>query len=346
VSKPSLFPLPHQPGSVPFPSDEWPEASASERAPLARMAPLIDRAFDPSEHEAMGETHALLAVQGGRIVLERYGDGKSAGETLRSWSMAKSMLHAVVGMLVEEGRLSLHAPAPIPAWAGDPERERITLEHLLRMVDGIDFFEDYDPGTGRSDVIDMLFKDGKEDVAGFAEARPLAHEPDVCWNYSSGTSNIVSAIAGRAIGDGRDDTLAFLEQRLFAPIGMTSATPRFDAAGNWIASSYVFCTARDFARFGLLYLRDGVWDGRRILPEGWVDHARTTTPASEGEYGAHWWLRLVSEDSFHCSGFQGQYILCVPSKDLVLVRLGDTPQNRRDNVRAWLSELVDGFPPA
>lgn len=210
------------------------------------------------------------------------------------------------------------------------------------MKDGLDFTEEYVPDVG-SDVIPMLFQEGKDDVAAFAEDRGLAHPPGTHWNYSSGTSNILSAIVGRAIGGGEQAVVAYMRRELLDPLGMRSADPRFDAAGTFIGSSYLFATARDFARFGLLYLRDGVWDGKRVLPAGWVDHARTTTEGSEGEYGAHWWLRLVGEDSFHCSGFQGQYIVCVPSRDLIVVRLGVSQPEQRDTFAAWLREFVEQF---
>jgi CubicO group peptidase (beta-lactamase class C family) len=258
--------------------------------------------------------------------------------------MAKSMLHAVTGPLVAEGRLDLHAPAPITAWraAGDPRRA-ITLEHLLRMVDGLDFVELYEP-TGRSDVVEMLFRSGREDVAGYATSRPLAHPPGSYWSYSSGTSNVVAAIVGAAVGGGRDGMAGYLERTLFGPIGMTSATPRFDAAGTFIGSSFVFATARDFARFGLLYLRDGCWDGARVLPEGWVDHARTETPASIGRYGAHWWLALDGSGIFTANGFQGQYVVVDPSRDLVLVRLGVSTPDQRVAVVHDLRAIVEAFP--
>jgi CubicO group peptidase (beta-lactamase class C family) len=180
-------------------------------------------------------------------------------------------------------------------------------------------------------------------VAGYAEARPLAHEPGTFWNYSSGTSNVVSAILGRALG-GRAPVDAFLHGRLFDPIGMKSAAPRFDAAGTFIASSFVFATARDFARFGLLYLRDGIWDGARVLPPGWVDHARTPTPASFGQYGGHWWLATDGSGIFHGSGFRGQYIAVDPTRDLVLVRSGDSTPEQRGQVLRSLRRAVECFP--
>jgi CubicO group peptidase (beta-lactamase class C family) len=332
--------LPPQPAEVAFPTDHWPEGPPVESVDREKLRELTEAAF--AEQDNFGETHALLAVHRGRLVFERYGDGYGHDETYRSWSMAKSVTHALIGLLIRDGKLSLEGPAPVPSWeSGDPRHE-ITLEHLLRMQDGLNFVEEYVPGVG-SDVIPMLFQEGKDDVAAFAEARPLAHPPGTHWNYSSGTSNIVAAIAGRAIGGGAAETRAYLERELLHPIGMRSATPRFDAAGTFIGSSYLFASARDFARFGLFYLRDGVWEGGRILPEGWVDHARTTTPGSDGEYGAHWWLRLVGEDSFHCSGFQGQYTVCVPSRDLVVVRLGVSTPEHRELVRVWLNQFVDLF---
>ena len=258
--------------------------------------------------------------------------------------MAKSMLHAAVGMLVGEGRLDPHAPAPVPAWRGDGDpRGAITLEHLLRMVDGLDFVELYE-ATGRSDVVDMLFGSGKQDVAAYAIARPPLHPPGAYWSYASGTSNIVARIAGDAVGGGAEGMAAFLRERLFAPLGMTSARPRFDAAGTFIGSSYVFCTARDFARFGLLYLRDGIWDGARLLPAGWVDHARTPTPASIGRYGAHWWLALDGSGIFTANGFQGQHIVVDPRRDLVVVRLGVSTPAQRVHVSHGLRAIVRAFP--
>ena len=163
---------------------------------------------------------------------------------------------------------------------------------MLRMSSGLAFVEDYDP-EHPSDVIAMLYGEGKDDVAAYAAAKPLAHEPGRFWSYSSGTTNIVSRCLSRALDAFGPDFEAFMRERLFEPLGMTSAMPKFDAAGTFIGSSFCFCTARDFARFGLLYLRDGVWEGRRILPAGWVDYARTETwrqPTDDIPYGAHWWL--------------------------------------------------------
>ncbi len=335
-------PLPPQPVSVPWPTREWPTAEFDARVDAVSVRAAAEAAFAPGSRH--GETLALVVVHGGRLVFERYADGKGAGDTFPSWSMAKSMLHAVVGMLVGAGRLDLQAPAAVAAWRGFGDaRAAITLEHLLRMVDGLDFVELYEPTT-RSDVVDMIFGAGKADVAGYATARPLLHPPGTYWSYSSGTSNVVARIAGDVVGGGADAMRAFLHERLFDPIGMRSATPRFDAAGTFIGSSYVFATAQDFARFGLLYLRDGIWDGARLLPRGWVDHARRETPASIGRYGAHWWLALDGSGIFTANGFQGQHIVVDPARDLVVVRLGvSTPAQRVDVVQG-LHAIVTAFP--
>ena len=310
-----------------------------------RLSELIEPLFATPPSATHGETLALLAVHRGRLVLERYADGHGPEDSFRSWSMAKSMVHALVGVLVARGALDLQAPAPVPEWrgAGDP-RGAITLEHLLRMLEGLDFFEAYVPGGRRSNVLEMLFQDGKDDVAAYAAALPLAHPPGSVWNYSSGTSNIVASAVGRAVGGGRDGMLAFLRSVLFQPLGMRSAAPRFDAAGTFIGSSYCFATARDFARFGLLYLRDGLWDGSRLLPEGWVNHARTPTPASSGWYGAHWWLALDDSGRFSANGYEGQYIVVDPRRDLVLVRLGVSSIEQRAHVLRRLRDVVETFP--
>ena len=207
--------------------------------------------------------------------------------------MAKSVLHAAVGILVGDGRLDLDAPAPVPAWAGD-ERSAITLDHLLAMRDGLAFAEDYEDAE-RSDVIEMLFGSGQHDVAAYAESRPLAHPPGEVFNYSSGTSNIVAAIVGRTVGRGHDDRRV--------PPRASVRTDRHDLGraaarrGRHLRRARRTCTRRrsDYARFGLLYLRDGVWDGRRLLPEGWVDHARrhrSTDPVDGRGHGSHWWVEI------------------------------------------------------
>ncbi|MGH0035034.1 MAG: serine hydrolase domain-containing protein [Myxococcota bacterium] len=347
MSSPSLPTLPKQASDVPWPGDDWPTAEPGADVDRTRLDATLDRGFGPDADPGLGETLASVVVHRGQLVRERYVEGKGPEDTFISWSMAKSITHALVGILVSQGRLDPAAPAPVPDWQGEGDpRSAITLENLLRMCDGLDFTEVYEEDAGASDVIEMLFRSGKSDVAGFARSRGAAHAPGAWWNYSSGTSNIVSWIVGRAVGGGREGMEAFMRTSLFDPIGMRSATMRFDDAGTFIGSSFVFATARDFARFGHLYLRDGVWGAAetRILPDGWVDHARRPTPASSGWYGAHWWLALDDSGTFSANGYQGQYIVVVPSRDLILVRLGISTPEQRVEVLRWLRDLARSFP--
>jgi CubicO group peptidase (beta-lactamase class C family) len=338
-----LPPLARQPVDTPWPTREWPRGALAEGHPAAAM---LDAAFTLEGVPELGETEAVLIVQGGRLLMERYGAGPGPGGTCHSWSMAKSITHALVGLLVRDGRLDIHAPADVPEWrrAGDP-RGAITLDQLLRMSSGLAFNEQYRP-EAPSDVVEMLFGRGQDDVAGFAAAFPLAHAPDTAWSYASGTTNIVARCAARALGVAGPGFEAFMRSRLFEPLGMKSPVPKFDTAGTFIGSSFCFCTPRDFARFGLLYARDGIWAGERLLPEGWVDYARTKTPASggpEGAYGAHWWLETAGPGSFSANGYDGQYIGIVPELDLIVVRNGRTPLDSKDALAAWLARLVETF---
>ena len=286
---------------------------------------------------------------------ERYWRDFTAKHTYPSWSEAKSITQALVGILVREGRIDIHAPADVPEWQGaDDPRKAITPDMLLRMSSGLKFAEDY-VDAGVSDVIEMLFGKGSEDVAAYAASLPLEHAPDTVWSYSSGTSNIVARCAARALGEtggktgGKtgDGFRDFMFRELFGPIGMRSPLPKFDAAGTFIGSSFCYCTARDFARFGLLYLRGGTWDGQRILPDGWVDYARTPTPAVPDTeamgYGAHWWLGMAGPGSFSCNGYEGQYTVLVPEKDLILVRHGKSPLEQKEVVLQWMADVAGCF---
>lgn len=337
-----LTPLPAQPASTPWPTVEWPEVTLPADHPVHTV---IQRGYAPEALEPIGEHQALVVVHRGRLVFERYGEGFGPDVTTRSWSMAKSITQALAGFAVMDGKLDIHAPAAVPEWreAGDP-RAAITPDQLLRMASGLRWAEVYLPDQP-SDVIPMLFGEGQADTASFAASFPLAHTPGTEFYYSSGTTNIVSRLVADAIGAGGEAFHAFMRERLFAPLGMTSADPRFDAAGTFIGSSYCFCTPRDFAKFGLFYLRGGVWDEQRLLPAGWIDYARTQwgTDPEGGPHGAHWWADLVGPGSFSANGFEGQFIVCCPVRDLVIVRNGVTP-GPKTALKAWLRDIADAFP--
>ena len=345
MDMPDLVPLPVQPEGTPWPTETWPEGTFRTDGDRSAFDALVARGF--SEKQTLGATHAFLAIQGGRLVAEHYDDAHGPADTYHSWSMAKSMTHALAGMAIEDGAIDLHGPLLAPEWlaAGD-DRTAITLEQLLRMVSGLQFTEEYED-AGVSHTIEMLFGAGKEDVAHYAADKPLEHAPGTFWLYSSGTTNIICRALATALDLDRNGFEAFMRDRLLNPIGMRSAVPKFDAAGTFLGSSFCFCTARDFAKFGLLYLRGGIWDGQQILPSGWVDHARTPTPHVPPEepmgYGAHWWLDMAGPGSFSANGYDGQYIVLVPDKDLILVRHGMS-EAYKDNVRDWLAAVADCFP--
>lgn len=319
--------------------------------------PIVEEIFERPPD--LGHSLALVVMQAGEVVIERYGvspanlfrpepEPVTADTSLVSWSMAKSITHAAVGVLVGDGRLDPSEPAAVPEWRGT-DREGITLLDLLEMRSGLTFVEDYVDGEA-SHCLDMLFGAGVDDHAAYAAALPLEHPPGEVWNYSSGTTNIIARILGDVVSHGDRDPAAreaamraFLDQRLFGPIGMIDADPRFDAAGNWVASSYVFAPARQFARFGELYLRDGCVGERRVLPEGWVDHARTivaTDPETGFGYGRHWWTWPDQPGSLAAHGYEGQYTVVLPEHDAVLVHLGKTDISVRPPLLAQLRRLI------
>src|SRR5579863_3353760 len=222
-------------------------------------------------------TRAVIVIHHGRIVAERYAPGFDRHTRLTGWSMTKSVVNALVGILVGQGRLNVAEPAPVDLWRDD-ERSKITIENLLRMNSGLKWWEFY---GGPSDATRMLYRE--KDMGEYATKSKLVHKPGEVFYYSSGTANILSSIIRRTVGD--SGYYRFPYQQLFYRIGMYSAVLEPDAGGTFVGSSYCYATARDWARFGLLYLQDGDWNGQRILPEGWVGFT-----GKGSEYGALWWL--------------------------------------------------------
>lgn len=318
----------------------------------------IDAVFERPQEQ--GLSFAMVVMHRGEVVAERYGTQPATvfgppvdldrDSTLISWSMAKSITHAAVGLLVGDGRLDLESPAPIDEWRGTP-KERIRIIDLLEMRPGLEFVEDYVDGD-TSHCIAMLFGEGSADHAAYAAALPLVHEPGTVWNYSSGTTNIIARIVGDVIGDGRAGMERFLAERLFGPVGMTSAIPKFDDVGTFVGSSYVYATARDFARFGELYRHDGVTGaGERILPVGWADHGRTfvahdpTDDLEHGfDYGRQWWMWPQYPGSISAHGYEGQFTIVVPDRELTVVHLGKTDAGVRRHLVQHLDALIAAVP--
>jgi hypothetical protein len=334
------------------PSRPWPEGEAPAHSPSAAVGRVLDAAFSEPDPKRRRRTRAIVVVRGGRLAAERYAPGMKPGTPLNGWSMAKSVLGALIGTLVAEKKLSLADKNLLAVWRGPGDaRAAISLEDLLRMRSGLRFTEKYsDP---LSDVTRMLFDGG--DAGGFAAARPLEHPPGTHWQYASGTTNILSLVARRALGE--DSYRAWPRRSLFDPLGMTSAIFETDASGTFVGSSFLFATARDWARFGLLHARDGVWNERRLLPEGWVRLVTTPTPqAPDTRYGAHWWLKLPKElggggaadarlpaDAFHALGHEGQCLTVIPSRGLVVVRLGLSIDITAWDHARFLADLLDAL---
>ncbi len=354
-----LVPLPPQPEGVPWPSEAWPEAPLPDDVDREAFDRAVDDLFESRGRGGAPDTRALLVVQDGRLVYERYGEGFDHTSRFQSWSMAKSITNAFVGLLVGDGRLDLDAAAPVAQWQadGDPRRA-ITLRHLLQMRSGLANGD----GFGAEDmtnafVSQLLFGVGSGSPAAFAADVPLAHPVGEHWAYSTGSSTLLAAIAGREVGRGPRDTLAFLRARLFEPIGMQSAQPEFAASGEFIGGAFMHASARDWARFGYLYLRDGVWEGERLLPAGWVDFSRTSSPAANnGVHGAHFWVNRppgetqwvmlpgAPDSAFMAEGAMFQAIAIVPTMDLVAVRLGESQGKDHMALRADLARLITAFP--
>ncbi|HPF03127.1 MAG TPA: serine hydrolase, partial [Bacteroidales bacterium] len=276
-----------------------------------------------------GNVFAFMVLHRGIPVAESYKPQFSKDTRFLSWSMAKSVLNAMTGVLVQEDGLDIYAPAGIEEWMND-ERKNITLNDLMRMQSGLEWNEDY---GSRSDVNIMLFC--RNDMAGYVRSRKAEHPAGTFWSYSSGSSNVVSYIIREHFGN---DSLyyTFPHLRLFYRIGITEAVFETDPSGTLIGSSYLYATARDYARFALLYQQDGIFNGERILPEGWVAYTREPVPASNGEYGSLFWLHgtgevpSAPEDIFMCVGHDGQRIFIMPSKEMIVVVLGYSPRGTID----------------
>jgi CubicO group peptidase (beta-lactamase class C family) len=330
----------------------WPAGDRVEPRPPANVdAAALARALDDAlrDETPAGEidTRALVVVQGGRIIGERYAKGYSQDTRFLGWSSSKSVNAALIGTLVTDGKLTLDAAAPVPAWHGaDDPRRAITLRHLLTMSSGSDFREgEYLPGD---DSTVMLFERG--DMAGYAATKPATHPPDSVFSYSSGTTNILARIVFDATGGTLQASEAYARRRLFEPAGMSSAVFERDGSGVVVGSSYFYATGRDWARFGLLHLNRGEINGHRILSPEWVDFVRAPSKADD-QYGGQFWRNDlkddgsrrysgVPEDAYFALGHNTQIVAIIPSRDVVIVRLGWTTGKGRFDMNRHFGAIV------
>ena len=300
----------------------------------------VERAFD-CEGEDEKRTRAVLVIYKNQIIAEKYAKGFTKETKLLGWSMTKSITSAVLGVLEKQDKINLNQKNLFPEWKND-ERSNITLNNLLQMNSGLEWVEDYNT---ISDVTRMLFID--KDMTKTQLQKPLIGIPNESWNYSSGTTNLLSGFIKNQFKT-HQNYLDFWYAELIDKIGMNSMLIEADVSGNYIGSSYSWATARDWAKFGLLYLHNGNWNGEQIINKSWVNYSKTPTNGSNGTYGAQFWLNAggvypnVPKDLYSCNGYQGQYVFIIPSKELVIVRFG-LAENPIFDIDSFLSETLNAI---
>lgn len=286
----------------------------------ASLEKAISAAFD-TNGEKKKRTRSVVVLYKGKLIAEKYAPGFTSSSKILGWSMTKSITATCFGILQKQGKINVMNPAPIEEWKKD-ERSKITINDLLHMNSGLEWEEDY----GKiSDVTKMLFQ--AENMSQSQLEKQALFKPNTLWNYSSGTTNLLSGILRKQFKS-HQDYLNFWYAELLDKIGMNSALVETDMAGNYVGSSYGWATPRDWAKFGQLYLNKGKWNGEQLFDPSWTNYVATPTNTSNGRYGAQFWLNAggyfpdVPRDMYYCSGFQGQMVAIIPSRDLVIVRMG------------------------
>lgn len=341
-------PLPNQ-DSIAWPMGNLVRDTVIQGLDYVLLNKTVDDAFAEPGETKNRRTRAILVLYDGQIVAEKYAPGFDKDTRQLGWSMAKSVTNSLLGILVHDGKLSLNDAAPFDAWKND-QRRAITLNNLMQMSSGLRWEENY---SKPSDATNMLFK--VKDAGLFASQAPYESEPGKVFEYSSGTSNMLAWIIRKTVGD--SGYYSFAAERLFKKTGMHSMILEPDAGGTFVGSSYAFATARDWARFGLLFLNDGMFNGERILPEGWSEYSSTPCEgAPMGEYGAQFWLNAgsktdvvkrmypdVPSDLFWADGYEGQNVFILPSKNLVVVKLSQSSGNYLDD-NQFLANIINALP--
>lgn len=313
------------------------------------LTKVVDKAFEEPGGKPSRRTRAILVLYNGEIIAEKYAEGFNQNSKQMGWSMTKSLTNAMIGYMAFKDGLNLKNNAPIWEWRQD-ERKFITIDHLMHMSSGLGWNESY---SGPSSATNMLFK--SRFMGMFAADNKLKHKPGEVFYYSSGTTNIISRLIRQVYNE--DKYYRFPYEELFYKIGMLSLVMEPDAGGTFVGSSYSYATARDWARFGLLFLNEGVWNGERLLPEDWIKYTTTPAPAAKrGEYGAQFWLNAgeagnksnriypdVPTDLYWADGFEGQNVFILPSKQLVVVKLSQTTGNALDD-NQFLKDIIDLLP--
>ncbi|PKH66682.1 serine hydrolase [Flavobacterium sp. ALD4] len=286
----------------------------------AKLNAAVANAFDTGVKKDK-RTRSVIVIHKDRIIAEKYDMGFNKDSKILGWSMTKSITSTIFGILEKKGKYDIYKPAPIEEWQQD-KRKNITTNDLLHMNSGLEWEENY---STICDATTMLFQ--SRNMGRIQLEKTAAFVPNTHWNYSSGTTNLLSYIL-RSQFETHQEYLDFWYAELIDKIGMHSMVIEADMSGNYVGSSYGWATTRDWSKFGLLYLHRGNWNGEQILEESWVKYVATPTATSEGAYGAQFWLNAggkfpdAPRDMFYCSGFQGQMVAIIPSLDLVIVRMG------------------------
>ncbi|MDN3678491.1 serine hydrolase [Flavobacterium paronense] len=327
--------------NLPYPyGNNNPQDSVFANIDYYKLQKAVEDAFD-KEGEKNKRTRSVVVLYKDHLIAEKYAPGFRATSKILGWSMTKSLTATYFGILQKQGKIDIIKPAPISEWKND-ERSKITINDLLHMNSGLEWEEDY----GKiSDVTRMLFQ--AEDMTNSQIEKSAKFKPNSHWNYSSGTTNLLSGILRKQFKT-HQEYLDFWYSSLLDKIGMNSALVETDMAGNFVGSSYGWATTRDWAKFGLLYLHKGNWNGEQLFEENWAKYVATPTNTSNGRYGAQFWLNAggyfpnVPRDMFYCSGFQGQMVAIFPSLDLVIVRMGLTEEPEFDFNR-FLRDVVSSL---
>lgn len=330
VTKPYLVPKRTKlTNNLPFPyGNKEPKDTVFANVDYTKLKIAVANAFDLSG-ENDKRTRSVLVIYKDKIIAEQYGTGFNKNSKICGWSMTKSITATCFGILQKQGKMNIMQRAPIKEWASD-ERSKITINDLLHMNSGLEWNEDY---SKLSDAVKMLYL--SEDMTKSQIDKALVGKPNSTWNYSSGTSNLLSGILRQQFKT-HQEYLDFWYTNFIDKIGMNSMVVETDMAGNYVGSSYSWATTRDWAKFGLLYLHKGNWNGEQLFDESWAKYVSTPTNGSKGDYGAHFWLNAggrypdAPRDLYSANGFQGQKVFIIPSKDLVIVRMGLTNDEKFD----------------
>ena len=284
------------------------------------------------------KSRAVVVIYKDQILAEKYAEGFEENSKILGWSMTKSITSTIFGILQHQKKLSVSNKAPIKSWQKDA-RKNITIHNLLQMNSGLEWDENYDK---ISDVTKMLFLE--KDMTKVQEIKPLSGNTNASWNYSSGTSNLLSGIIRNQF-ETHQEYLDFWYTNLIDKIGMNSMVLETDLTGNYVGSSYAWATARDWAKFGLLYLHKGNWNGEQLFDASWAEYVATPTPTSDGTYGAQFWLNVkptfqdVPKNMFYADGYQGQRVDILPDQELVVVRVGLANMDENTFLKAIIESI-------